>query len=53
MEVIELEDSQFNRHMRRGHEIRTGHALDAVLVSTDGELWHQVNKCCGESIPTA
>lgn len=42
-----LPDTKFYRGMAAGHQLRKGHALQAVLVSTDGgSLWHQVNKCC-------
>jgi hypothetical protein len=42
-----LPDTALYRSMAVGHQIRKGHALQAVLVSSDGgSLWHQVYKCC-------
>lgn len=49
--VESLADTAFNRRMAEGHKNRTGHALDAVQVSDDGELWRIVRLCCGETVP--
>lgn len=44
-------DNPFNRRMAEGHQFRTGHELNAIQVSDDGTLWHNVRLCCGEEIP--
>jgi hypothetical protein len=52
--VIDIQpphDNGFNRRMARGHELRRGHPLEAVQVTSDGTLWHRVNRCCGEAVP--
>lgn len=46
-----LADTPFNRKLAEGHMNRTGHALDAVNVSNDGEWWQIVRFCCGETVP--
>ena len=43
-----MEDNRMTSAMARGHLKRTGHVLDAHLVSEDGELWQVVRDCCGE-----
>lgn len=45
----QLPDTKFYVAMAAGHQIRKGHPLQAVLVSADGILWQQVNKCCQEA----
>jgi hypothetical protein len=51
LQVIEPADNPFQRRMADGHQLRKGHALEAVLVSTDGEVWTMIRKCCGETVP--
>lgn len=46
-------DTPFQRRMARGHMLRHGHAMEATHVSADGQLWHSVKRCCGETIPAA
>ncbi|QXN73392.1 hypothetical protein SEA_BONUM_87 [Gordonia phage Bonum] len=43
-------DEQFYRAMSAGHRERTGHALTGHLASADGETWHIVRTCCGETV---
>ncbi|MBK6639634.1 MAG: hypothetical protein IPG34_19625 [Rhodocyclaceae bacterium] len=38
-------------NMAAGHLARTGHGLDAILVSPDGIVWEIVRKCCGDCVP--
>lgn len=42
-----LPDTAFYRRMRAGHKTRTGHDLDARLVTDDGALWRVDRSCCG------
>jgi hypothetical protein len=51
MKIQHIANTPFNARLARGHEMRLGHALEAVEVSSDGILWHKVYKCCGETIP--
>ena len=43
-------DTSFRGRMAAGHKLRTGHSLDAVNVSDDGQIWHIVRLCCGETV---
>lgn len=49
--IEEPADTPFNRRLAEGHEFRTGHKLDSVMVSDDGVLWYTVRLCCGETVP--
>lgn len=51
MHIQRLSDTSINRRMADGHINRTGHKLDAVQVSEDGELWNIVRMCCGDPHP--
>ena len=51
LKITQPADTEMHRRMAIGHQRRTGHKLDSVLVSSDGTLWHTVRKCCGETLP--
>jgi len=53
LQVSPIPDTPMRRRMAAGHEMRHGHTLDAVHVTSDGMLWHTVRLCCGEAIPAA
>lgn len=53
IKVEALPDAALYRSLAKGHGMRSRHALDARLVSTDdGASWHVVRLCCGEALPT-
>jgi hypothetical protein len=41
-----LPDTPFYRAMAAGHLTRTGHTLDAVLVTDDDVIWRVQRACC-------
>lgn len=49
MHTTVIPDTPMNRVFARGHENRTGHRLNGMLVSADNVLWHRVRLCCGET----
>jgi hypothetical protein len=43
-----LPESGMYRAIRLGHKSRTGHELDAYLVTYGDGIWHIVRNCCEE-----